>query len=1055
MSMRDRSAVMACLTGERYKAGSAGEEQLGFGGAALILSTAAYRKVCFPIGNFPAWSLLVAALLLCVATAQPLVAEEASRSAAAPSSSPASVASNEAAKNAGAYLITSKLDLITGETVTFENSNFQSAAPQDQPQVPIVIDRIDFIGNRRVRNDTLKARIFSRENDAYNEETLRRDFQALWNTQFFEDVKLRVEDSPNRANAKIIVFELKERPVIRRIRYDNIHSISESDILDRFKERKVGLSVESQFDPTKIKKAEVVIKELLGEHGRQFAKVTPEYERIASSNAVILIFKVDEGPKVKVGKIKFTGNHAFSDRKLIRAMKHDRPYQIPLYFTEINVMSKTYDRDKLNEDLEVGIRGMYQDNGYFRVLVKEPVLENIDTRDNRWGMPVPIIGKTDGKAVNITIPIEEGPQYHMGTLKIVSADPDKALSLKVEALKGAFPIKQGDILNVSKLRKSMKDYTNIYGEYGFIDFTPEPDFDIDDATKIINLTLKFDEQKQYYIRRIDFSGNTTTRDKVIRRELLIDEGQLFNKRAWEISILRLNQLDYFDRIEEDKAVEIKRNTKEGTVDLNLKVHEKGKQSIGLQGGVSGLAGSFIGLTYQTNNFLGLGETLTFSAQFGSLQRTVQFGFTEPYLFDRPISTGFTIFTSRYSFDQAKQEALLLGQSVSINPQFIQNYNQDSTGFTSFASYPIKRFSFLRFGLTYGLTRTNITAFNDASQLLFQSIQFRSFAGPSALNGIVSSTITPTFSYNSIDNPQEPTKGKSFFYSFAFTGGPIGGNVNTITNVLEVKRFKPVNKRRNVLGLHAQVAYITGYGGKEIPPFNRFYMGGENDLRGYDIRSISPVTFIPTASSQPIFYNDPTSGGALRSFTIPVLTYTATLPGADLQGFGNVEYRIPIVGPVQAVLFFDGGTDGILNRNGLQLDPSGVSTQNGCSVIPASLVCQFPSAKITTNLPIESGTNFRFRGSTGIEFVVRLPIVQAPFRIYYAYNVHRRHQTITAQQPFIEPSQIAFLKSTLDPIDPNIFKFQVAPQINLIQNNPGQLNYFEPATTFRFTVSRTF
>ncbi len=952
-------------------------------------------------------------------------------------------------------MITSTLNLLTGEVVLHESHPQPDDSPQavQQQQKPAIIERIDFNGNRRVRNDTLKARIFSRENDVYNEETLRRDFQALWNTQFFEDVKLRVEESPDRADAKIIVFEVKERPIIRRIRYDNIHSVSESDILDRFKERKVGLSVESQFDPTKIKKAEVVIKELLGEHGRQFAKVSPQYERIASSNAVILIFKVEEGPKVKVGKIKFTGNHAFSDRKLIRSMKHDRPYQIPLYITEINVMSKTYDRDKLNEDEEVGIRGMYQDNGYFHVLVALANEENVDTETNKLGMPVPIMGRSKGKAVNLTIRIEEGPQFRMGALRIVSADPDKALSLKVEALKGAFPLKKGEIFNVSKLRKAMKDYTSIYGEYGFIDFTPEPEFDIHDDTKIVDLTLKFDEQKQYYVRRIDFSGNTTTRDKVIRRELLLDEGQLFNKRAWEISILRLNQLNFFDKIEEDKAVEIKRNTKEGTVDLNLKVHEKGKQSIGLNGGVSGLAGGFIGLTYQTNNFLGLGETLTFSAQFGSLQRSLQFGFTEPYLFDRPISTGFTVFSSRYSFNQAKQEALLLGQSVSINPQFIQNYNQNSTGFTAFASYPVKRFSFLRVGLTYGLTRTNITAFNDASQLLFQSIQFRSFAGPSALNGIISSTITPTISYNSIDNPQEPSKGKSLFYSLAFTGGPIGGNVNTITNVLEWKKFKPMQKRRNILGLHAQVAYIAGYGGKEIPPFNRFYMGGENDIRGYDIRSISPVTFIPTATAQTIFYNDPASGGTLRAFTIPVLTYTATLPGGDLQGFGNIEYRIPIVGPVQAALFFDGGTNGILNRSGLQLDPSALSGQNGCTGLPpVSLVCQFPDAKISAQLPIESGTNFRLRGSAGIEFVVRLPIVQAPFRIYYAYNVHRLHQTIVAQPPFIEKSEIDFLRANLDP---TVFKFQVEPQINLIQNNPGSLNYFEPATTFRFTVSRTF
>ena len=220
----------------------------------------------------------IVAMFFCLADARMLAAEDHSRSGASPSSD-ARTSSDSESRSSSAYLITSSLDLLTGETVTNENLTGlapKSRDPQQTQPGPAIIERIDFIGNRRVRNDTLKARIFTRENDPYNEETLRRDFQALWNTQFFEDVKLRVEDSPDRQNAKIIIFELKERPVIRRIRYDNIHSVSESDILDRFKERKVGLSVESQFDPTKIKKAEVVIKELLSEHGRQFAKVTPQ-----------------------------------------------------------------------------------------------------------------------------------------------------------------------------------------------------------------------------------------------------------------------------------------------------------------------------------------------------------------------------------------------------------------------------------------------------------------------------------------------------------------------------------------------------------------------------------------------------------------------------------------------------------------------------------------------------------------------------------------------------------------------------------------------------------
>jgi outer membrane protein insertion porin family len=920
-------------------------------------------------------------------------------------------------------------------TSTFESAQQQQAGEQ---QPPAIIDRIIFIGNRRIRSDTLKARIFSREGDPYNEETLRRDFQALWNTQFFEDVKLRVEDSPDAPNHKNIIFEVKERPVIRRIRYDGIHSVSESDILDRFKERKVGLTVESQFDPTRIKKAEVVLKELLGEHGRQFAKVNPQYERIAASNAVILVFKIDEGPKVKVGHIHFTGNHAFSDRKLIRAMRHDRPYSIPLYFWYIPVLTKTYDREKLNEDLEVGVRGLYQDNGYFKVVVKDPVLENIDTEGYRLG--VPMTGRTHGKAVNITIPIEEGERYKMGTLKIVSADPDKALSLKVDALKSIFPLKEGDIFSTVKVRKAMEDYTKAYGQYGFIDFTAEPETEIDEDHKRINLTMRFTEEKQYYVRRIDFSGNTTTRDKVIRRELLLDEGQLFNKRAWELSILRLNQLDYFDRIEEDKAVEIKRNTKEGTVDLNLKLKEKGKQSIGLQGGVSGIAGTFIGLTYQTNNFLGLGETLTFSVQFGDIQRSFMFGFTEPYLFDRPISTGFTVFSSRYNFDQARQEALLLGQSVSINPQFVQNYTQNSTGFTAFASYPIKRLSFTRVGISYGLTRTNISAFNQASQLLFQDIQFRSVAGPSALNGIVSSTITPTITYNTVDNPQNPRKGKSYFYSLAFSG--LGGNVKTVTNVFDFKMFRPTYKHRNVIGLHFTTAFTNGWGGGEVPPFSRFYMGGENDLRGFDIRSVSPVTFIPVATQTAVSFHDPTAGGAVRSISVPVLTYTATLPGGDFQSSGNIEYRIPIAGPVTVSLFLDAGTVGIVNQNALHLDPSGL----------ADLTSKFPKSGVTGVLPIQSGTNFRLRASTGIEFGVTLPIVQAPFRIYYAYNINRLHSQIVAKNPYIDPDELKFLQNSVDPL---VWKFELLPELLQIQNNPGRLDYFEPKTTFRFTVGKTF
>ncbi|MBZ5529150.1 MAG: outer membrane protein assembly factor BamA [Acidobacteriia bacterium] len=924
-----------------------------------------------------------------------------------------------------------------------------AAAGEPAAQAALVIDRVDFVGNRRVRTDTLKARIFTREGDAYSEETLKRDFQALWNTQFFDDVKLRVEVSPKRPNARIIIFDVQERPVIRRIRYDGIHSVSESDILDRFKEKKVGLTVESQFDPTRIKKAEVVLRDLLAEHGRQFAKVKPQYEKITASNAVILVFKVDEGPKVKVGRIRFTGNHAFSDRKLIRAMRHSRPYAIPLYFANLNAFSKTFDRQKLNEDLEVGVRGMYQDSGYFKVTVKDPILENVEIV--REGIPVPLlpfVSRKQGKAVNITIPIDEGSRYVMGKLNIVPADPDKPLSLKVEPLKSIFPLKTGDLFAVGKIRKALEEYRKVYGNYGFIDFTAEPDSDVDEDNKRINLTLRFNEEKQFYVRRIEFSGNTTTRDKVIRREVLVDEGQLFNQRAWEMSILRLNQLDYFEQIKPENA-EIARNTKDGTVDITLKVKEKGKQSIGLQGGFSGLAGSFVGLTYQTNNFLGLGETLTFSSEFGDRQRNFMFGFTEPYLFDRPISTGFTIFSSRYSFNQAQQAAQMYNQQISANPQLIQNYNQNSTGFTVFASYPIRRFSFTRIGLTYSLSKTNITAFSDASKLLFETVQFRSLAGPSATNGILSSNLTPTISYNTVNHPINPTGGKSFSYSLSMQGGVLGGNVNAITNVFEHKHFFAVHKHRNVFGYRVQTAFTTSFGGLELPPNVRFYMGGEDTVRGFDIRTISPVAFIPIKTSvgfsfPDIHHLDANGNPIMTSRSIPALTYQMTFPGGDLQGLGNIEYRIPIVGPVTMAFFLDGGTTGIIKRNGLQLNPVGLQ----------DLQTTFPGASLGGQLPLGSRTNFHLRSSAGVEFVVQLPIVQAPFRIYYAYNVSRLRQQIIGPNNYIEPSSKDSLINELSSY-PGVYDNLFKPFLDAYPSSRSNLNFFEPTHTFRFTVSRTF
>jgi outer membrane protein insertion porin family len=931
----------------------------------------------------------------------------------------------------------------------------QAGGAQQQPNAAQpVIERIEFVGLYRIQKDALMGRIFSRPGDPYNAEALRRDFRALWNTDFFEDIRLEVEDSPNNPNGRIVVFYVTERPTIRNITYKGNKSVTESDILDAFKDRKVDLTVESRFDPTKVKRAEVVIQQLLAEHGHMFATVKPTYEKIPATNSVSLIFNIDEGPKVKVGHIKIEGNHVFSATRIVRSMHHSRPIAIPLGFADINLFAKTYDRDKLDEDMAVGIEGLYRDHGYFRVQVAPngPILKTVKTERNGIPGPWPLIGHKRSIRTDITLPIEEGAQYRMGRLIIRSANLDENLYFRPEFLESIFPIKQGQILDVSKIRKAIDDYTKLYGDYGFIDFTANPVPDVDDATKTVNWTIDFDQQKQFYVRRIEFSGNTTTRDKVIRREILLDEGSLFNDRLWELSILRLNQLGYFEEIKKENA-DLKRDTKAGTVDITLKVKEKGKQSISFTGGVSGLAGTFLGLAYQTNNFLGLGETLTFSANVGSIQRSELFGFTEPYLFDRPISTGFTVFNNKFNFNQERQLSILVGQSVAINPALAQDYSQNSKGFTIFASYPLHRFAFTRVGVTYGWTDSNITAYSQASQLLFQSIQYSSLQGPSQLNGIISSKLTPSITYNTINNPVNPTSGKMFSYSAALEGGPLLGNVDVISNTFEAEYFHPTYHKRNVIGLRLMSGWRTGYGGKLIPPFERFYLGGEDTVRGFDFFNISPWTFIPTVVNQSVTFQNPTIIGpngnpTTQTISVPMLEYFATRPGGDVEGVGNFEYRIPIAGPVSVNLFTDIGLDGVLRTSQLQLSPTAFDQLQ--TEFPNSA---FPNTTVSQRLSIVPGTNFTPRTSSGIEFVVFLPIVRAPFRFYYAYNVTRLNETIEGPTGayYLSPAETASLP-------PGVVQSQIIPILEQMINQQVQrfpTGLVEPRSTFRFTVGRTF
>jgi len=912
-------------------------------------------------------------------------------------------------------------------------------------QQPDIISAIEVHGNRSIPAETVRAHIFTRPGDIYDQAALERDFNSLWNTNYFEDIRFEREATPR---GWVLHVYVKERSRIRDISYVGINAISKSDILDRFKEAKVGISPESQYDPTKVKKAEVVIKQLLAEHGHQFATIRTEVRPIPPA-AVGITFVVREGPKVKVGRITFEGNHHVKSRELRHAMHYLRPIGVPHSIFLENLFAKTYDATKLDDDMEL-VREQLQNRGYFKAIVGEPETKIRDT--GHTGFHIPLIQHGPGKAMDITVPIEEGDRY---TLAGITFKGNKAITNQ-KLLRSVFPIKDGDVFSRQKFAKGLENLKNAYGTQGYINYAPIPTPTFDEQKKQVSWEIEIDEGKQFSVRRIEFSGNTTTRDKVVRRELVLEEGQLYNEQLWKISIQRLNQLGFFEQIKPDdpNVTERHLDEKAGLVDLTLKLKERGKNQIGLSGGVSGLAGSFIGLSYSTNNFLGLGETLSVQANIGSLQRDIVFGFTEPYFLDRPISAGFTVYGRKLIFDQARQSALITGQVLNVSQaqlQSLQNYTQSSKGFSLSASYPLHR-SFKRVGATYSYDVSSLVALTTASKNLFDFLAFSGISGPNALNGIVTSKILLSYTKDTRDAALYPHSGTSYFFGGEISG--LGGTVRTVRPIVEYKHYIPVQNKRNAIGIHGLVSYLSGFGGLVAPPFQRFYMGGENDLRGFDIRSVSPVAFLPTATSIALrnpdnsFVPKDPSNPAKGNYTIPIPVDQITFPGGDLSLVGNAEYRITIAGPVGLAPFFDVGFDPILRNSQLRINNGQFTAINntlfGCPAEdPFFNTCVGGQKfQFSQNLTPLSSTNWQPRASTGLELQVFLPVVNAPFRIYWAYNPLRLND--------LGQSPVPVTRSMFPPGAAGDYTFALAKN-----TFSPKYQLREPRKTFRFTVGTTF
>ena len=367
---------------------------------------------------------------------------------------------------------------------------------------------------------------------------------------------------------------------------------------------------------------------------------------------------------------------------------------------------------------------------------------------------------------------------------------------------------------------------------------------------------------------------------------------------------------------------------------------------------------------------------------------------------------------------------------------VLNYIQNSKGITLSSSYPIKR-SFARLGISIGYDDSSIVTKSTGALTYFTYLNFLGVNGPNALSGIKTLSITPSYSYNSKNSFQNPTAGKSIFFSMKASGSFLGANVNTIQPTFDGQYYHASPRwHKNVLAFHLLATTITGYGGKVAPPFARSFIGGENDIRGFDFYSVTPIAFIPSSANINVLNPDGSQrvqtqivGGYKTpvSVTQPIPTYQVITPGGDSHAVFNFEYRIPIFGPITLVPFFDAGANLILYPNQLTVNPGQISNLNA----------QFPSAAFSNKVKISPGTQ-KVRMSTGLEIDVILPIVQAPFRVYYSYNP-------SVVREYLQPPIV---------VDPSTFP-NTTTLNNALQSYGTAYPLFEKRGTFRFTIGRTF
>jgi outer membrane protein insertion porin family len=776
------------------------------------------------------------------------------------------------------------------------------------------------------------------------ENSIREDFKRLWGTNFLDNLSIDVDDYTfsNGVIGKLITYNMEERQRVKIVDFVGSKVLETSKIDDKLKENNAQIRLDTFIDPALLRKIEGIIRDMMKDKGFQSAEVTHEIKEVSGGPKLVHVtFNMSEGPKVKIRRVVFTGNKDVSSSTLERRLKENKAHGFLSFLTG----SGTYQETKFEDDAD-RITEYYRDRGYIRAQVGDPEVHVIgDSADKktRW--------------IELRIPVTEGKRY-----QVKSFDVAGNTVVKSDVLKPLFKLAPGSYYDQKLVRKGFQKAQEIYGAGGYMEFTGYPDYKFSDEPNpaeaaapaslaavapapsgppSVDVTLQIQEGKQYFINRITFTGNNTTRDNVIRRELRLYENGVFNTEALKFSIKRLNQLGYFKALEgPGKDVNVDKTPNlENRVDVKMKLEEQNRNQLTFGAGVSQFEGIFGQLSFQTANFLGRGESLNLSLQGGQRAQNYTLAFTEPFLFDRNITGGANLFRS--------------------DVRYVSQFTQQSTGGTLTFGFPLGN-GFTRAFTNYSYERVHVTDINTAFTdpvVLANNPYLRDSLLIGAGGERIISKVTPSIAYNSVDQPIFPTTGKRLTISMDVAG--LGGNTSYVKPAIDGVAFFKENSRMS-LGLHGQIEYIRAYGGTtDLPIFEKLFLGGEYSIRGYDLRTIGP--------------SDLTTGLVL---------------GGNKSLLFNAEQIFSIAGPVRLILFYDAGQVRDTGQSfALKEDIRTIVAPTLPLLIDPLQAVALTDPAVASQI-ITSGQRSAFKTSTGAEIRFFMPVLNVPFRLIFAYNPQR-------------------------------------------------------------------